>query len=190
MSIRLSYILIGINALIFIIETSKGDPRRISTAMKFGAVAPSNLDRGEYWRLLTAMFVHFGVSHLICNLYALYVLGPAAEFILGPARFLLVYFAAGIMGNLLTWFYDKKKGKNTVSAGASGAIMGLLGVFFVLALIPQMRGVLDVRGILLSVALNLFTGLFVKQINWVAHLGGFATGALLAALFRAIFYFI
>ncbi len=190
MDIRLSYILIGINALIFVLETTKGDPRRISTAMKFGAVAPSNLEKGEYWRLLTAMFVHFGISHLICNLYALYVLGPDAEWILGRPMFLVIYFAAGIMGNLLTWFYDKKKNKNTVSAGASGAIMGLLGVFFVLALIPQMRGVLDVRGILLSVALNLFTGLFVKQINWVAHLGGFVTCAVLTAITMAVFYII
>ena len=77
-------ILIGINLLVFAAETLAGGSLNRGTALKFGAMYPPYIKRGQWYRMFTSMFLHFGFLHLICNMYSLYNLGPGLEHFLGP----------------------------------------------------------------------------------------------------------
>jgi rhomboid protease GluP len=136
---------------------------------------------GQPWRLLSCLFVHAGLSHLLLNMFSLWLLGLLIEDRVGPARLVLVYLACGVGGGLasLWWHTD---GINSV--GASGAIFGLYGLL--LALLIGKKLVLDksdrraMLGLVLYLVLsNLLSGL-TGNIDNAAHLGGLATGLLLA----------
>ena len=88
----------------------------------FGAKVNSSIIAGEYWRLLTPVFLHAGIVHLLINCYSLYAIGTSVERIFGRPRFLAVYFVAGLLGNILSFMFSPNYG-----VGASGAIFGLLG---------------------------------------------------------------
>jgi rhomboid protease GluP len=136
---------------------------------------------GQPWRLLTHMFLHAGLSHLLLNLCSLWLLGVLVEPRVGPPRLALVYLASGVGGGLVSLWYHSA-GVNSV--GASGAIFGLYG--FLLALLVSRRlalGKSDRRamfGLVLYLVLsNLISGL-TGNIDNAAHLGGLATGLLVA----------
>ena len=118
------------------------------------------------------MFLHFGPVHLLCNMVSLYNLGPSLETAFGPLRYLLLYLLSGLAGNLLTWLRDLRTPRPAVSAGASGAIFGLLGAYLAFALLPSTRPFVDVFSIASILALNLAYGFSAKSINMAAHLGG------------------
>jgi hypothetical protein len=92
--------------------------------LRFGASRPAHVRTGEWWRFATALFVHIGPRHLLGNMATLLVLGPALVAALGPWRFLVVYLASGVAGNALSYAVTPP---DVVSAGASGAILGVLG---------------------------------------------------------------
>ena len=136
---------------------------------------------GQPWRLLTHLFVHAGLSHLLLNLFSLWLLGLLVEDRTGPLRLLLVYLASGVGGGLASlWWHSQ--GINSV--GASGAIFGLYGLLLVLLISQKL--VLDksdrraMLGLVLYLVLsNLLSGLSGNVDN-AAHLGGLATGLLIA----------
>ena len=137
---------------------------------------------GQPWRLLTCLFVHAGLSHLLLNMFSLWLLGLLIEDRVGPWRLLLVYLASGVGGGLASLGWHRLDGINSV--GASGAIFGLYGLL--LALIISQKLVLDksdrraMLGLVLYLVLsNLLSGL-TGNIDNAAHLGGLATGLLLA----------
>jgi len=171
-----TWILIGANIVMFIIEESKGGSTKPEVAMRFGALYTPVLRGKEYYRLITSMFLHFGVFHLFCNMWSLYNLGPIVELLFGPFWFLFIYFVSGLCGNLLTWMAEKRTGKYAVSAGASGAVFGLLGAMLVLALMPSLRGYFSLRSILFTLLINLAYGITNRSINMKAHAGGFLGG--------------
>ena len=144
--------------------------------MRFGAQYTPALKEKQFYRLFTSMFLHFGVFHLICNMWSLYNLGPVVELLFRPFRFLLIYFVSGLSGNLLTWAVEKRTGHYSVSAGASGAIFGLLGTMLVLALLPSLRGYFSLRSILYTLLINVVYGVTNRGINMKAHIGGFLGG--------------
>jgi rhomboid protease GluP len=136
---------------------------------------------GEPWRLLTSLFVHAGLTHLLMNIFSLWLLGLLVEDRVGPLRLALVYLASGVGGSLasLWWHFE---GVNSV--GASGAIFGLYG--FLLALLVSKKLVLNksdrraMLGLVLYLVLsNLLSGL-TGNIDNAAHLGGLLTGLLVA----------
>ena len=137
---------------------------------------------GQWWRLATAMFLHFGILHLALNMWALWDVGRLMENLLGPVRFVCLYLGSGIFGNLLSLVVQ---GNQAVSGGASGAIFSLYGALLVF--LWRERKQVD-RGEfrwLFGAALmfTLFTlgmGLVITGIDNAAHLGGLAAGALLA----------
>ncbi|MBR5115761.1 MAG: rhomboid family intramembrane serine protease, partial [Lachnospiraceae bacterium] len=112
----------------------------------------------------------------------LYNLGPAIERIYGKVRYLMIYLAAGIAGNLTTWYLESRSGDYAISAGASGAIFGLFGAYVALALIPSMRRYLSLRGIVVTLVLNIAYGMTYAGVNMAAHLGGLIGGAAVAAV--------
>ncbi|OZG49114.1 rhomboid family intramembrane serine protease [Pseudoscardovia suis] len=178
--------LIAVNVIVFVIETLAGGSTSLPVALRFGAMTVRDLQRGQWWRLFTSMFVHFGFVHLICNMMSLYYLGEVLEqsmgsSIMGGSQFVLVvYICAGLLGNLLTWAVQQgQRQYNVVSAGASGAICGLLGVYVAMLMVPVLRDYMNVQGIIANVVLCLAPGMTNKSINMWAHLGGLIAGFLL-----------
>jgi rhomboid protease GluP len=140
--------------------------------------------KGEWWRLFTAMFLHFGLIHLAFNMWVLWSLGQLTERLFGSAYFLVLYLFSGLCGSLgsLYWHPDVN------SAGASGAIFGVMGGLFALMVKPATRippsiAVAQRNSALIFIAYNLFNGLR-PGIDNAAHigglLGGFAMGWALA----------
>ena len=181
-----TWILIGANIVMFIIEESQGGSTKKEVAMRFGAMYAPKLQGRELYRLITSMFLHFGVFHLFCNMWSLYNLGPIVELLFGPFYFLAIYFISGLCGNLLTWAVEKKTGKYAISAGASGAVFGLLGAMLVLALLPSLRGYFSLRSILLTLVINVAYGVSNRSINMKAHAGGFIGGVISTVLIVTI----
>jgi membrane associated rhomboid family serine protease len=128
---------------------------------------------GEYYRLVSSAFVHFGIVHLAFNMYALYLLGGALEAYAGPWRFGAVYFISALTGSLGALLVSP----DSATGGASGAIFGLMGALFVL---ERQRGISLLGGPIggLLVFNLLFTFALSSQISVGGHLGGLAGGAL------------
>ncbi|MCR5674426.1 MAG: rhomboid family intramembrane serine protease [Lachnospiraceae bacterium] len=177
-----TFLLVAVNIVVFVLETIAGGSTKTQVALLFGAQTTPHLAAGQYWRLFTAMFLHFGITHLACNMISLINLGPAIERVYGKARYLCIYFCAGLAGNLLTVGWEMHTQEFAVSAGASGAIFGLFGAYAALALIPSMRQFLSLRGIVITLVLNLAYGMTYRSVNMAAHAGGMIGGALIAAV--------
>jgi membrane associated rhomboid family serine protease len=138
-----------------------------------GAVLEHGVSDGNYYRLLTSMFLHFGVIHLALNMYGLYLLGPALEQAFGQVRFAATYLLSGLAGAALSYALGPQ---HEVAAGASGAVFGLFGAFYVLG----RRRNLDVSSITTIIALNLVLSFSLSGIDWRGHVGGLVAGAALS----------
>lgn len=130
---------------------------------------------GEQWRLFTAMFLHLNLLHLLFNMYMLYIIGRQVELIFGHVRYLALFLIAGFGGSVASYVFSSPI---NVSAGASGAIFGLMGALVVAG--HAIRA--DIRQVLVLIAINLAFGFVVGGIDWRAHLGGLVTGAVVAAI--------
>jgi rhomboid protease GluP len=178
--------LIAINIAVFLLMVFTGAsatnpaPRDI---LRWGAnFAPYTLG-GQSWRLITSVFLHYGIIHLLVNMWALWNLGALTEMIFGRKFYLPIYLLTGIAGNIASLAVHP----GGIGAGASGAIFGLAGAMISvlkLAKLPAprnaMRGTL--RSLLWFAAFNLFFGYAVPGIDNAAHLGGFICGLILGAL--------
>lgn len=176
--------LIGINAVVFIILMVLGKTEDTMFILEHGAMyEPYIIESHEYYRLVTSMFLHFGIDHLINNMVMLGALGWNLELETGKIRFLLIYFISGIGGNICSLLFNQLKGVAVVSAGASGAIFGLMGALVCAAI--QRRGYvgrLNRRGLIFMVVLSLYFGLTGSGIDNAAHIGGLVCGFLLQAI--------
>ena len=180
---KVTTILIIINIGIFLLETMNGGSTNRDVALKYGAQYQPLIRQGQYYRLFTAMFLHFGVYHLLFNMYALSAIGPAVDYVCGPVIFMIVYLGSGLAGNIATMILDEKRGNSSLSAGASGCIFGLLGACFVLAISGYG---FSMRSILTTLLVNLVYGLSSKRINMMSHAGGFVGGAAIMAVIMAV----
>lgn len=171
--------LIVVNATLLLVVEAAGGSGDIATMLAFGA-QPTPLPREQLWRVASSMFLHFGVVHLLFNLWALWIFGPLFERLAGSGRFAALYGASGLAGGAATAAFT---GPRTLSAGASGAIFGLLGAFLVLGfrLRHTEQGQSWLRNALLLIGLNVVFGLTAPSIGLVAHLGGLVGGALVFA---------
>ena len=170
-----TWVLLGLIVAVFGIETLAGGSTDTEVLIRMGAKVTPLIAAGQYWRLLTSMFLHIGLLHLFFNAYALIVIGTELERILGWERFLAIYFLSGLFGSLASYAFSPN-----LAAGASGAIFGLigaLGAFF--ALHRQQLGTWGQRrlvNILVLIAINLFLGFTQPGIDNLAHLGGLVSG--------------
>ncbi len=146
---------------------------------------PDVLERREYYRLLTSMFLHFGMEHLVFNMLLLIFAGDMLTIQVGTARYLCIYLGGGLAGNLLSLAVNAKAESYAVSAGASGAIFAVIGalVFLVIIHRGRIKG-LNGRGICAMAVLSLLQGFTDTGVDNYAHLGGFIGGFLLAAVFQ------
>ena len=138
---------------------------------------------GEYYRLVTAMFLHADISHLANNMILLYFGGEIVEKTVGRIRYLILFFLSGICGNLFSAVYELSTGSFYESIGASGAVFGLVGGHFYLVLAKKGRAAgMSVQRMVLMIALSLYSGFQSVMVNNAAHLGGLLGGFLLAFL--------
>ena len=183
------WILIGLNLLAFLAEMMFGGSTNDRTLHLLGALEPvAVLRRHEYWRLLTACFLHYGPLHISVNLFALYFLGPDLERSLGSLKFLIGYVLSGLgSGALVVALFALHLTGNTELVGASGAVMGLIGISAGLLLRHRQtplagRRLKEILGI---VAFQTVFDLSTPQVSLAAHLSGFATGILIGIVFSA-----
>jgi membrane associated rhomboid family serine protease len=162
--------LVTVNVLLFLAQLADR-----TLANRFALFPPAVAD-GEYYRLITAAFLHGGVLHIAFNMYVLYVVGTQLEAALGRARYVTLYFVAALGGSTLSYLLAPL---NVAGVGASGAIFGLFGALLVIA----RRLSLDTSGIVTVVAINLAITFLLPNIDWRAHIGGLVTGAVLAAAY-------
>ncbi|HAT4210912.1 TPA: rhomboid family intramembrane serine protease [Clostridium perfringens] len=135
---------------------------------------------GEYYRLVTSMFLHGGIVHLLFNMYAIYILGDFIERIYGAKKYLAIYFVSGIVASIFSLYFSPVMG-----VGASGAIFGLLGAALVFAYNEKDRiGKALVTNIIVIILLNVFIGLSMSNIDISARFGGFIAGAILGLFFH------
>jgi membrane associated rhomboid family serine protease len=152
------------------------------TLMQAGWVYGPAVAAGEWYRLVSSMFLHLGIVHIAFNMYALYLFGPLLEQLYGHIDYLIIYFLCGIGGSVMTILFVP----DVPAAGASGAIFGLFGLAFVvsrrrhLLLGPQARAMLSQVGALLLV--NLVFTFAVPGISWTGHIGGLLVGAAIGLL--------
>ena len=170
-----TYALIAVNVLMFVLQTVSVDVQR-ELVLRSPAVAD-----GELYQLVTSAFLHYGLTHLLFNMWALYVVGPPLEMWLGRLRFGALYALSALGGSVLVYLLSSL---NAATAGASGAIFGLFGATFVVG----KRLNLDVRWVIGLIGLNLaFTFVIPlissQNISWQGHIGGLVTGALIAAAY-------
>jgi membrane associated rhomboid family serine protease len=130
---------------------------------------------GEWYRLFTAMFVHYGVLHLALNMYALWILGRDLERTLGPLRFAGLYLLAGLGGNVAAYLFSAP---NASTAGASTAVFGLMAAIFVI--LKRLK--LSVAPILPVIVINVVFTFAVANISVAGHLGGLAVGGIVAGI--------
>jgi membrane associated rhomboid family serine protease len=172
-----SKILIGINAVVFLIQqVSPGFTDRFDLIARFPPPpfpAAVGVADGEYYRLITAAFMHASILHIALNMYALYLFGPPLEAALGRARFLAVYLISAVGGTAASYAFSSPV---QPSLGASGAVFGLLGAFFFV----NRRMGRETSGLLVLLAINFAFGFYARNIDWRAHLGGLVAGGLTA----------
>lgn len=183
-----TYAIIAINILIFIAMAVQGvgiiTPDTIAV-IKWGAnLAPLTLG-GEWWRLLSSVFLHFGILHLLLNMYALYFIGSYLEPMLGKVRYIAAYLCAGLLASLISVIWHKDV--LVPSAGASGAIFGMFGVFLALlttSIIPKHVKNALLQSVLIFVGFNVFYGFKPNSgIDNAAHLGGLISGMVIGYIY-------
>lgn len=176
--------IIGINVAVFILMALDGVNVFLPETQElidWGAnLKPLTLD-GQWWRLLTACFLHIGVLHLAVNMYALLNIGVALENMLGRAQYVIAYLVSGLAGSAVSvWWHEA-----TVSAGASGAIFGMFGLFYAWVTTTHRLTAEEKKAQLASagtfLALNLFMGLSGK-VDLAGHVGGLLAGIVIGLL--------
>ena len=170
-------ILVGINILITLLMfLNNYTSYPVLTAIRFGAIVPSLIiDHGEYYRLLTAMFVHFGIAHLSFNIAGILIFGTRIEKYFGRFIFITVYFISGLSASVASLLFTRG-----VSAGASGAVYGLLGAAFIFTKYTKKpMDVINHQIIVIYIIMGLGMGFIVPNIDHFGHIGGLAAGLII-----------
>jgi len=166
-------VIIGANVLVFVLMVLTGAPTSPQTLYDFGAL-PGLLPASQWWRLLTATFVHIGLLHIVFNMFALTIFGGAIEHRYGKARFIALYLGSGVLGSASSLAFSNA----TLSAGASGAIYGIFGAWLALAIrhrsSPAMGG--QIRSWVFLIGINLMFSRATPGIDMWAHVGGLVGG--------------
>jgi rhomboid protease GluP len=178
----LTFVIIAINVVVFFVAERHGKTTEVATLLRFGACERYHVWVGQPWRLATSMFLHIGFVHLAWNTYGGLGWSWRVEKALGSAPFLVVYLASGIAGSAVSVL-----GRGVVSAGASGALFGLIGAELVLRwrTFPGWTEFINdrgVRSIVSSILIWAVLGATAVKMDNFAHFGGLFAGVLLAAV--------
>ena len=177
-------ILAGANIIIFLYLSFGGMTEDPVYMLGKGAMyVPYVIENKEFYRIITSIFLHFGFAHLINNMITLILLGWQLELEIGKIKYLIIYFVSGIGGNILSVVNEMRTQDYAVSAGASGAIFGIIGALIYVAMRNHGRvGTVSGRGVIFMAALSLYYGFTSTGIDNFAHIGGLLCGFILAVL--------
>jgi len=170
----LTYAVIAVCAVLFFLISQSQYP--LDTAVKYGALLPLRVKRGEYWRLIASGFLHMQVWHVLMNMYSLYSMG-SLEPVFGHLRFGLILLVSVIAGNALAVWLGEE---DTITIGISGGLYGLFAAYMVLLF---KLGMLQQQSVMFSVLRTLIVNLavnFMPNVSRLGHAGGFIAGFLLA----------
>lgn len=171
--------LIGINIAIYLVMSMRGNLQDTSYMIRCGALWVPYVTEGEYYRLLAPVFMHFSFIHIFNNMLLLFFMGDVLEAQIGKLRFLLLYLFTGIFGNMVTCGYELLTGDFAVSAGASGAITGVLGALLILLVLHHgSLSYLTGPRMAFFVFYTLAGGLASSTTNNAAHIGGLIGGVI------------
>lgn len=162
-----TYALIAINVAMFVAQTASR-PFEAALTMWSPAVAD-----GELYRMITSAFLHNGITHILFNMFALFVVGPPLEIWLGRLRFSALYLLSALGGSVLVYLFSPL---NAATVGASGAVFGLFAAAFVVG----KKVNVDIRWVVIMIVINLVITFTVPSISWQGHLGGLVTGGVVA----------
>lgn len=177
-----TWTLMAINIAVYLGELANSNALIDHGAMVGKFSSTIGVADGQWYRLITSAFLHeppnggFGIFHILFNMWALFVVGPALERVLGRVRFVTVYLVSALGGSVLFYLIAAPA---AVGIGASGAIFGLFGAWFVLA----RRLHLDARAVIGLIVLNLVISFTISGIAWQAHVGGLIAGSALTAAY-------
>ena len=179
----MNLLIIGVNLLIFALTEITGDTEDVTFMLKCGAAYTPWILDGQWYRLFTSMFLHFGVSHLLNNMVLLLFLGDMLEELTGKWRYLLIYLGGGLAGNIISLLMDCRSSEMAVSAGASGAVFAVIGGIFVI-LVKQRGRVKDLTlsRLVFVIFLSIYHGFQSSGIDNAAHVGGLLGGIFLTFL--------
>ena len=174
----ITYTILILNIVIFFIMNLAGILFNWNQNLQliiFGAKVNELIAYGQYWRMLTAMFLHIGIAHLFFNSYAIYIYGPMVESLFGKVKFIIVYLGSGLIGSLFSYMFSPNP-----SVGASGAIFGLMGSLLYFRkrnknIFRQVFG----PSLFMIIAVNLFFGFTSTGIDNWGHIGGLIGGYLI-----------
>lgn len=171
----ITYALIALNIMVYLFMILYDVDGTYFTALANNYEFVQN---GQFYRLLTSMFLHADIIHIGCNMYALYILGPQVERYYGKTKFLCIYLLSGILGSIFSCAFMSA---DTISMGASGAIFGLLGsiAYFTYYYRATLQGLLRSQ-VLPAILLNLAIGFMVPGIDISGHIGGLIGGVLIS----------
>ncbi len=175
-------VLIIVNIAVFLFVDLTHSSSNWEWLLECGALySPYALEGKEYYRFLTSLFLHSGISHLANNMLMLWFIGGTLEPIIGKVRYIILYFGSGILAGIISVSYNVLIDNTIISVGASGAIFGVVGALVYVVLRSRGKEVnLSPRQILLFALLSLFSGIANESVGNAAHFGGFVSGFLLA----------
>lgn len=173
------YMLILINVLMYFVLEANGGSQAIDNLIRFGAkYNPAIIEDGEWWRIVSSMFLHIGFIHLFMNMFAIYYIGALVERTFGSWRFIVIYMLSGIGGGLASFAFTPN-----VAAGASGALYGLIGALLLFGLNYKRIFFQTIgKGLIVIIIINLVFSFMVPQIDAGAHIGGLITGFIAAGI--------
>lgn len=173
-----------INIVVFLFLSFQGMTEDAEFMAEHGAMyVPYVVERGEYYRIFTSMFLHFDIQHLTNNMVVLIAAGYILENVAGRMRFLVIYLVSGVGGTFVSMYQDIHMGEYAVAAGASGAVFGLIGAMLYIAVQNHGRiGNISGRGLLFMAVISMYYGYVNGGVDNFAHAGGLISGIFLAAL--------
>lgn len=176
--------MIIMNIVVFAVLEMVGDTQSASFMALHGALTRQAIVDGNYYCLLTAMFLHFGFEHLLNNMFVLFFIGRYLEQETGTINFLIIYIFGGLIGNVVSLLVHTRGEALTVSAGASGCVFAVIGAVFLLVLLRQGRlAQLRRQGVIMMVFLSVYQGYTTVGVDNAAHVAGLCGGILLGGIY-------
>lgn len=179
----MNIIIVLINILVFFLVEITGSSLDTQHMIKWGAAYTPLINAGEYYRLLTSMFLHFGLDHLFNNMILLVFIGDHLEKTVGKLRYLLIYIVAGLGASAVSWLHCIRTQQDVVAAGASGAVFAVIGALLYILIRNKGRlQDLSLGRMALMAGLSLYVGFTSTGIDNYAHVGGLVCGFLLSTV--------
>jgi rhomboid protease GluP len=176
--------LIAVNVIYFLYLEMNGSTEDTQFMVSHGAMyAPLVIERGEYYRLITSTFMHFGINHIMNNMLILFILGDNLERALGHIKYLFFYLICGVGANVVSMIINMSGYRNVVSAGASGAIFGVIGgLLYAVAVNRGQLEDLSTRQLVVVILCSLYFGFTSTGVDNAAHIAGLIIGIIMGVV--------